>query len=193
MDLLTRLLADQAAWLAAVLVGSGLILILRFGPPLLRKRPSPVGAPAPKPREAPIIPSDILLQAQPLLTQTEAALYNLLCLAVKEHFLVFAQVPLWCLVDIRAGNRASRSAFLQQVAFKRAQFVVVHPGTLRVERVVELDDPADLSPQKQARDRLFDAIFRQARIPVVRLDTQQEYTVAVLAGLLGVVPEDSDG
>lgn len=195
MESLIPLLTDWTWWLAVSLVLVGLLLIVRFGPPLLKLRRS---SPAPdasdrKPTEAPPIPQSLLLRAQPLLTQTEATFYNLIRLAVQEQFLVFAQVPVWCLVEVLAGEPGARSTLLNQIAFKRVQFVLVHPGTLQVARVVELDDPAEPSPRRDARERLLDAVFQRARIPVVRLNARHEYTVAVLAGLLGVEPDDSDG
>jgi hypothetical protein len=192
MDPLIRVLADQAGWFAALLAVLGLLLIVRFGPPLVRRRPATPKSVIQRLAAAPIIPPGVLLKAQPLLTQAEAALYNLTRLAVQEQFLVFAQVPVWCLVDVWAGDRAARSAFLNQIAFKRVEFVLIHPGTLCIAKIVELDDPGDISPQKQARDRLLNTIFQRARIPVVRLSSTEEYSVAALAGLLGVEPSEDD-
>lgn len=192
MDSLTPLLAGNEWWVATLLIGLGLVLVFRFGLPLLRResvgrkrRAGAVGGLA-------TIPPGVRLEAQPLLTRGEAALYNLMRVAVQEQFLIFAQVPLWCLVEVRAAESTLRSQVLSQIAFKRVQFVLVHPGTLRVAKVVEFEDPEEASPQKQAREHLLDTVFSRAGIPVVRLNAQREYSVAALAGLLGVEPASLD-
>src|SRR5688500_4066564 len=78
--------------------------------------------------EATLIPAGVSLTAQPLLTNAEASFYNVLRLAVQDEYLVFAQIPLWCLVDVTASTRQARHAFLSQIALKRVDFVLVHPG-----------------------------------------------------------------
>lgn len=137
-----------------------------------------------------LLPPGLTLTQQPLLSETEAAFYNLLRMAVQDRFLVFAQVPVWCLVDIHAQDRQARAAFLNQVAFKRVDFALVHPGTRSVVKVVELREASPSSPQRQARDRLLDAVCGQAGIEVIRLDGQAAYTMPVLAAHVGLAPED---
>ncbi|MBI4401814.1 MAG: DUF2726 domain-containing protein [Nitrospirae bacterium] len=132
----------------------------------------------------------VSLHAQPLLTKEEAAFYNLLRLAVQDRYLLFAQVPVWCLVEVRAADRQARAAFLNKIALRRVDFVLVHPGTLAVEKVIELDDPSQASPQRQARNRLIEAVFTKAGITLVRLKAREPYTVPRLAALLGLEPAE---
>ncbi|MGH7204805.1 MAG: DUF2726 domain-containing protein [Nitrospiraceae bacterium] len=134
------------------------------------------------------IPAGVSVRGRPLMTKAKAALYNLMRLAVQEQFLVFAQVPVWCLVDVRAQDHRARREFLNKISFNRVDFVLVHPGTLVVAKVVELDDQSQPSNQWQVRDRLIDAVFNEAGIALVRLKAQQSYTVPALAALLGVEP-----
>lgn len=136
------------------------------------------------------LPPNLTLTPQPLLTEAEAAFYNLLRLSVQDRFFVFAHVPVWCLIDIRTQDRQARTAFLNQVAFKRVDFALVHPGSLAVAKVVELRSATPPSPQRQTRDRLLDAIFRRAGIELIRLDGQATYTVPALAAQLGLEPEE---
>ncbi|MFI5223593.1 MAG: hypothetical protein ACHQX3_05000, partial [Nitrospirales bacterium] len=42
-----------------------------------------------------VLPPNITLRPQPLLTDAELLLYNLIRLAVEDHYFVFARVPLW--------------------------------------------------------------------------------------------------
>ncbi|HKW86193.1 MAG TPA: DUF2726 domain-containing protein [Nitrospiraceae bacterium] len=134
------------------------------------------------------IPAGVSVRGRPLMTKSKAALYNLMRLAVQEQYLVFAQVPVWCLVDVRAQDHRARMEFLNKISFNRVDFVLVHPGTLAVAKVVELDDQPHASGQRQIRDRLIDAVFNEAGIALVRLKAQQSYTVPALTALLGVEP-----
>ncbi len=135
------------------------------------------------------IPAGVSIRAQPVLTEAESVFYNLLRLTVQDQYLLCAQVPVWCLVEV-AGDRRARAAMLDRIALKRVDFALVHPGTLVPAKVVELDDPADVSDRKQARDRLLDTVFAAANVEVVRLDVQRRYTVPQLSELLGMAPQD---
>lgn len=138
--------------------------------------------------QEPIVPEGITLRAQPLMTKAEVSFYNALRLTVQERYLVFAQVPVWCLVEVRSDNPDVRAAFLNKIALRRVDFVLVHPGTLAAVRVVELRDPSQLSVQREARDLLVDTLFKEAGIAVVRPKAGMTYTVAALANLLGFEP-----
>lgn len=128
----------------------------------------------------------VSLQAQPLLTREEAAFYNLLKLTVEDRYLVFAQVPVWCLVDIQAKNPGARATFLNSIALRRVDFVLVHPGTLVTEKIIELDDPAVPAAQKEGRNKLVDGVFKEAGIVLVRLQHPGSYTAPTLAAALGL-------
>jgi hypothetical protein len=136
------------------------------------------------------VPADISLQAQPLLTEAEAFFYNLLRLAAQDHYLVLAQVPLWCLFDVTASDRGARASFLNRIALKRVDFVLVHPGTRTAVKVVELDDGSEPSIARQARNRLVDMTLKAAGIECIRLAAPQPCTVSQLAKLLGIEPPD---
>lgn len=130
--------------------------------------------------------SGVSIHSQPLLTKDEAAFYNLLKLTVEDRYLVFAQVPVWCLVDVRAKDTKSRGAFLNQIALRRVDFVLIHPGTLVTVKVIELDDPAVPAAQKDARNKLIDGVFKEAGIALVRLQNPNSYTAPTLAASLGL-------
>ena len=128
----------------------------------------------------------VSIRSQPLLTKDEAAFYNLLKLTVEDRYLVLAQVPVWCLVDVQAKDPKARSTFLNTIALRRVDFVLVHPGTLATVKIVELDDPAVSAAQKQARNKLIDGVFKEAGIALVRLRNPGSYTAPTLAAALGL-------
>jgi hypothetical protein len=186
MDVVIMLFTTPTGWIAILLTALGLFLIFRRVPPKSPSVPNLRAATAAV--RVPPIPPGIRLVTQPLLSEMEAALYNMMRIAVQDQFLLFAQVPVWCLLEIKAEDPKQRAALLKEIAFRRLQFVLVHPGTLQVARVVEIDDPKETSPQKDARDRLLDEVFERVRIPIVRLNKEVEYSIGALAGLLGVEP-----
>lgn len=141
----------------------------------------------------PAIPDEVSLRAQPLLTQEEAAFYNVLQLAVHEQYLVFARVPIWSLVQIKAKDPKDiriAASFLNRISKKCVDFVLVHPGTLDVEKVVELEDSSNGRPHKQLRDRLAQLVCRSAGITMVKIKAQDAYTAPALASLLGVETQE---
>lgn len=132
------------------------------------------------------LPPGLALRPQPLLTPAEASLYNLLKLTVQDQYLIFAQVPLWCLVEIAAEDRRQRKAFLNQIALKRADFALVHPGSLAVAKIVEVDGTAGADGRSQARRHLMEAVCGQAGLELIRLNGNTTYTVPELAAALGL-------
>lgn len=135
------------------------------------------------------IPAGLQLTAQPFMTKAEAAFYNVLRLTVQDEYLLFAQVPLWCLVNVNATNPKTRVKFLSQIALKRIDFVLVHPGTLTVAKVIEMEeDPA--STQRQARNQLVEDTLKVVGIDVVRLTLNRVYTIHDLASALDIEPAE---
>jgi hypothetical protein len=133
------------------------------------------------------IPAGLELTAQPFMTKAEAAFYNVLRLTVQDEYLLFAQVPLWCLVNVNATNPKTRVRFLGQIALKRIDFVLVHPGTLTVAKVIEMEeDPA--STHRQARNQLVEDTLKAAGIDVLRLTLNRIYTIPDLASALDIEP-----
>ncbi len=128
----------------------------------------------------------VSLQAQPLLTKDEAAFYNLLKLTVEDRYLVLAQVPVWCLIDVQSKDPKARATFLNRIALRRVDFALVHPGTLATFKIVELDDPAVPPAQKEGRNKLIDGVFKEAGIGLVRLKHPGSYTAPTLASALGL-------
>jgi hypothetical protein len=128
----------------------------------------------------------VTIRSQPLLTKDEAAFYNLLKLTVEDRYLVLAQVPVWCLIDVQSRDPKARASFLNRIALRRVDFVLIHPGTLATFKIVELDDPAVPPAQKEGRNKLIDGVFKEVGIPLVRLKNPGTYTAPTLAAALGL-------
>jgi Protein of unknown function (DUF2726) len=132
-----------------------------------------------------VLPPDVRLRPQPLLTDTDLLLYNLIRLAVEDHYLVFARVPLWSVVSVEAEGMA-RSQVLRQIALKQLDFVLVHPGTKAAEQVVLLEEGFPAQPQEVTRRREIQSVLQAAGITFITLKLHTSYTVPQLAQLFGV-------
>jgi hypothetical protein len=133
-----------------------------------------------------VLPLGVVLRPQPLLGERELLLYNLIRLAVEDRYLVFAQVPLWCFLAVEAEGE-SRIEVLRHLALKRADVVLVHPGSRIVEQVVQLeekDSGLDAAGARQGRE--VQRILHSAGIRVTTLNVQPNYTVQDLSRLLGM-------
>jgi hypothetical protein len=139
--------------------------------------------------QGPVFPAGTKVMPAPLLTEQEVLLYNLIRLAVQDHYLVFSQVPLWAFVRIEAVGEVRAQAF-RQIALKRVAFVLVHPGSRQVEQVVQVEDIA-LRGSRGDRQRVIESVLDAAGIKLVTLRVQKSYTVPALASLLGCEPDES--
>ncbi len=147
--------------------------------------------PRPSRTQESVVPQGLSLRAKPMLTKHEAQFYNLLRLAVQEQYLIFAKVPLWSVVAASAKqpqDHSSAEAFLKRIIKRRMDFVLVHPGTLAVDTVVQLENGAPVFDGKEVQDRLVRNVFRAAGIKLVRVKAEGSYTAPALATLLGVPP-----
>lgn len=140
-------------------------------------------------KEAFVLPPGVTLRPQPLLTDTDLLLYNLIRLAVQDHFLVFARVPLWSIVSVEAEGTA-RLQLLKKIALKQLDFVLVHPGSKIVEQVVLLEEGVPPQPEEVARRREIQSIVQAAGIALTILKPRTSYTVSQLAQLLGVSDDE---
>jgi len=138
--------------------------------------------------QGPVFPAGTKVMPAPLLSEQEVLLYNLIRLAVQDHYLVFSQVPLWAFVRIEAVGEVLAQAF-RQIALKRVAFVLVHPGTRQVEQVVQVEDVTSRGGQ-ESRQRVIESVLDAAGIKLVTLRVQKSYTVPALASILGCEPDD---
>lgn len=182
MDTLVAFATDNMAPLSLAFGGLLVVLLLWWTTLLLTKLSAKADCHT-------SIPAGLALTAQPFMTKAEAAFYNVLRLTVQDEYLLFAQVPLWCLVNLHATNPKTRVKFLGQIALKRIDFVLVHPGTLTVAKAIEMEEDP-LSTQRQARNQLVEDTLKAVGIDVVRLTLNRIYTIPDLAAALDIEPPE---
>jgi hypothetical protein len=181
MDTLVAFMTDHMAPISLAFAGLLVVVLLWWATILLTKLSTRKGD------SYTSIPAGLELTAQPFMTKAEAAFYNVLRLAVQDEYLLFAQVPLWCLVNVNAAHPKLRLDFLGQIALKRLDFVLVHPGTLTVAKVIEMEEDPP-STQRQARNQLVEDTLKAVSIEVVRLTLNRIYTIPELAAALDIEP-----
>ncbi|NGZ09744.1 MAG: DUF2726 domain-containing protein [Nitrospira sp. LK70] len=134
------------------------------------------------------IPSGVTIGSARLLAEEEVALYSLLQMAVEERYLVFSQVPLWSFVEVEAAAKV-RSDVLRQIALKRVDFVLVHPGSCRVEQVVQIEHESS-QPHQIERQHVIESVLEAARIKLTKLSSKKNYSLPDLAVQLGITAEE---
>lgn len=134
------------------------------------------------------VPYGATISSVRLLAQEEVALYSLLQMVVQERYLVFSQVPLWSFVEVEAGETV-RSDVLRQIALKRVDFVLVHPGSCQVEQVVQIEHESS-QPHQTERQRVIESVLDAAGIKLTKLQRKQTHSVPDLAARLGITAEE---
>ena len=137
----------------------------------------------------PVVSSGISVTPVPFLTDTQASFYNLLRLAVSDRYLVFAHVPLWAFLSIEAAGKLRSRAF-SQVALKKVDFVLVHPGSRQVEQAILIEE-ATPRPHEAERRAVIKSALDVAGVPLRQVEARKSYSVADLSALLELATEDS--
>jgi len=169
------------SWLFVLLAAVPALLVWKIFSGRSEKRPSSTPF---------VLPLGVVLRPQPLLGEKELLLYNLIRLAVEDRYLVFAQVPLLTFLSVEAEGD-SRLEVLRHLALKRADLVLVHPGSRVVEQVVQLE-PVDAEPDTGgglARSGV-QRMLHAAGIRVTTLKIGPSYSVQELERLLGMSDQE---
>jgi hypothetical protein len=165
-----------------LLVGAaiaGIVLLWRYLS-MIRRR---------KKQAAPFaIPPGVTIGSTRLLAEEEVALHSLLQMAVKDCYLVFSQVPLWSFVTVEAEAKV-RSDILRRIALKRVDFALVHPGSCRVERVVQIEPESSQSHQVE-HQHVIESVLDAAGIKLTKLQPKKNHSLSDLSAQLGITAEE---
>jgi hypothetical protein len=134
------------------------------------------------------VPPGVTIGSTPLLEKEEIALYGLLQMAVQERYLVFSQVPLWSFIEVEARAKV-RAEILRRIALKRVDFVLVHPGSCRVEQVVQIEHESS-QPHQAERQHVIESVLDAAGIKLTKLQPKQSHSLPDLTARLGITAEE---
>jgi hypothetical protein len=140
-----------------------------------------------------LVPDNIELSARAILTQAEARFLRSLERAVNGEYLVCPQLPLWTFLEARSTDAGAAAAFTNRINLKRIDFTLVNRATSCVEMAIELDDPSHQRAGRRDRDAFIETVFKQARIPLVRIPTARNYDPQALREQLHLCKPDASG
>lgn len=115
-----------------------------------------------------------------LLSRAEFSFFRVLqSVAAENGWVVCAKVNLNDLLYVEKGTE-KRSAWLNKINRKHADFVLCDSETMQPVMVVELDDKSHGSAKAQKRDADKDRALGAAGLPVVRVSAAKGYELAAV-------------
>ncbi|MXX10682.1 MAG: DUF2726 domain-containing protein [Nitrospira sp. SB0667_bin_9] len=193
MDLFEGLLERLLAWLPfathpvlSQVLGLGLIVVVGLVVAVLWLwRRSPKLVPDPGMR-VDVIGNQVSAMIRPLMDGSDVSMFNLLILAVREHFLLLSKIPLRSLMHLRIEDDSGKRALAPILRNVTVDFVAVHPGTRLPVKAIFVRKPESNGMASSSQDRLVEALLHKAGIDVLRLDPAVPYSVERLINLLGL-------
>jgi hypothetical protein len=113
-----------------------------------------------------------------LLTRGELAFFRALKKALGDRWLLFAKVRLADVVT--CSDSLWDQGPGRRIAQKHLDFVVCHPGSLRIVAAIELDDRSHARLERRQRDTFLNRLFRSAGIPLLRYPARAVYDIGQL-------------
>lgn len=167
-------------------LGLGLIVVVALVVVTLwlwRRNPKLVPAPGAR---IDVIGNQVSAMVRPLMDGPDVSMFNLLLLAVREHFLLLSKIPLRSLMHLRVEDDSVKRALAPILRNVTVDFVAVHPGTRLPVKAIFVRKPEDDVMASSSQDRLVETLLRKAGIDVLRLDRDVRYSVERLTNLLGL-------
>ena len=196
MDVFESLLERLLAWLPfathpvlSQVLGLGLIVVVALVVVALWLwRRSPKLVPDPGAR-IDGLGTQVSAMVRPLMDGPDVSMFNLLLLAIREHFLLLSKIPLRSLMHLRIEDDSVKRALAPVLRNVTVDFVAVHPGTRLPVKAIFVRKSKDDVIAPSSQDRLVEALLRKAGIDVLRLDPDVLYSVERLTNLLGLEEE----
>jgi very-short-patch-repair endonuclease len=117
-----------------------------------------------------------------LLTQGEAAFYQVLRTEVPDGLTLCFKVRLCDLIDCAADAR--RKGFWAKISQKHLDFVLVDSADTAIRLAIELDDRSHDRKDRRERDAFVDAALAVAGIPILRVAAASAYDARAIRARL---------
>ncbi|MDT7043291.1 DUF2726 domain-containing protein [Candidatus Nitronereus thalassa] len=134
-------------------------------------------------------PGAMTARARPLFSQSEMEFFNLLHLVSRDILLVFAKIPMRTLVQVNAEDEDARREFVKSIRALTADFVLVHPGTMRPNKIIMFGVENE-SGHLSSLTSLMKGLCQEAEIDFIRVEANKNYSAAELTELLGLREDD---
>jgi len=120
-----------------------------------------------------------------LFTAAETAFLQVLESVLPPGVRVFGKVRLEDFLGVKPGlDRREAQAARNRINRKHVDFLLVRTGTLAPVAGIELDDRSHETEDRRVRDRLVDAAFASAGLPLLHVPVRAAYSAAELKGQL---------
>lgn len=141
---------------------------------------------------------ETVISPRQIFSSEEATLFNLVKLAVQDHFLVLGKLSLLQLVSFQDKDEDARRAVMRNLQSVRLDVVLIHPGTLQTQTVIRFGqekghaamEGKDRVGRVDERERLLGTVLKAAGIGLVELSVERTYSVEQVVGLLGLAEEE---
>lgn len=126
------------------------------------------------------------------LSPAEQSFFRVLTAALAGEYLVCPKVNLGDLFFVIRGSdgRSDGTAHRNRIDRKHVDFLLCDPATLRPAVGIELDDASHARPDRRDRDKLVDAVFAAAGLPLLRVRAAPAYRPNDLLGLIRAAVAD---
>ena len=114
-----------------------------------------------------------------ILGPAEINFFRTLQNAVRGDWVVFSMVRLADVIKVRPKTR-QHQIWQSRIFGKHIDFVICDGETLEVKLAIELDDPSQRRPDRQARDRFVNTALTAAGLPLLRVKVEEKYETSVL-------------
>ncbi|MEC9005903.1 MAG: DUF2726 domain-containing protein [Nitrospirota bacterium] len=136
------------------------------------------------------IPEFLSVSQRPFIPSSEVVLFNLLHLAARDVFLVFAKIPIRTLVQVGVDDMEARREVVKTLRAVTADYVLVHPGTMLPTKIVMIESVKQDPEQTNLVSILMKMICQEAEIDIIWLNTHRNYSVNELSEVLGLKEDD---
>lgn len=113
-----------------------------------------------------------------LFTKPEWRFASALQSAVQHDWLMMGKVRIADLLAVESDPKLDRGDWMRafsRISQKHIDYVLVDPGSGRVECCIELDDASHNRKDRIERDVFVNAAFDQADLPLLRIPTESHY------------------
>lgn len=125
------------------------------------------------------------------MSRAEHECYDALIVAVGDKYYVFPQVHLPTLIDNKVVGQNWKGAF-SHISQKSVDFVLCDKLYISPKLAIELDDKTHERQDRIDRDGIVDRIFKDAGLPLLRLENRGRFNPTELLEKINTVLNNAD-
>ncbi len=100
--------------------------------------------------------------------------------AVGDSVQIFSKVKLSDLFYAKTGDFGKTRSYTNKIDRKHVDFLLCNPKTLKPILGIELDDKSHQRADRQERDEFVNHVFEAAKLPLIHIPVQREYSQSEL-------------